>query len=647
VKQHRSRTAVAALMTLIVVSLLTLSAASNNRTKGYYPFAEGDRSARRDNNDQVEIDPSTPFEVKVRATLHEAPADAPDTVPVKVMSTDGGVAPFERQDELRKIESATGHQFGVGCSAILFALFGLFVLWWGRDRASLWLGLFCVSFAPGIYNPYSVLPDWGVLLCKCLADGLFFLSLYAFFEIARTFAVAAMSPADPLCRRIETLRELALATVVFAAAVNFAETVGPTVFGENVSGWLATLGTFAKNVAIVGVLAVGPIVLLAISLWRAVDDSARSRVRVTLITTLAAESGVLVASWSELSSGHRIGFNNWWYTLLAIPIGFALSIPAYKVVEVKFVLNRILVLTTMTAVIGAIIALTETWADNVMKERVPGMVLQWLDVTSAADKTHFVEALRFAVAFAIVLSFSRFHHVLDGFFTALFFRHRDEGVRSLHDFAANRAQFITGREDMLEQAAALVCGTMGACGAAFYEESAASYLRATSSGAVVWPAGIGENDPAFVAMRGGRGRLDLVELELTPSLLGVQGVAFRMAVCDRVVGALVVGARLKESEGPYGPEELAVLEEVTRSVADALFNLRANETADFVRGVAEGALQGNDAVERAEVLCVRGLPGIDTSLQGRTARSHPPPQQAVQAPRKAQPPPREDATVSV
>jgi hypothetical protein len=103
--------------------------------------------------------------------------------------------------------------------------------------------------------------------------------------------------------------------------------------------------------------------------------------------------------------------------------------------------------------------------------------------------------------------------------------------------------------------------------------------------------------------------------------LGTDGIAFRMAVCDRVVGALVIRSRLKESEGPYVVEELAVLDEVTRSVADALFNLRANETAAFVRGVADGSIHGREAMQKAEVLCVNGLPGIDTSLHGRSART--------------------------
>jgi hypothetical protein len=465
-----------------------------------------------------------------------------------------------------------------------------------------------------------------MLLAGVVADFLFSLSVYAFFEIARTFALEALDERDPVRPAFESAREIALTIVLFAAAINFAETIAPTVFGESIWGWLERLGNAAKDLAVAGVLGIAPILMLAIGWLRAGDRGARQRVRITLIMTVVAASGVLVQSWQQVAEGWiamglPLGFDSPWYTLLFIPIGFVFSIRAYKLVEVKFVLNRILVLTTMTALIAGAITLSETWADDAMKDRLGSELIRWLGVMTKADQSRLADALRFAVAFVIVLSFSSLHHVLDEFFKALFFRRRDEAVKQLADFAQNRAQFITVREEMLQQAVALVCSAVGARGSAFYEESGQSYNVAATCGDVAWPASAGENDPAFAVMRGGRANVELAELDPTPSVLGSDGIAIRMAVCNRVIGALVVASRVKESEGPYEREELDVLNELARSVSDALFNLRANETADFVRGVADGSLRGSEALQRAESLCARGLPGVDTSLQARAARA--------------------------
>jgi hypothetical protein len=591
--------------------------ASNAGNRGYRLFVHDTGAPAPMDRPEITLD--IPFPTRVRATLQVAPEGAP-SAEVPALYPDGGTLK-EREDDLRTIRPSSGREFALEFSAVLFALFGLFVLWWGRDRASLWLGIFCASFGPPIFDDYTILPDWAMLLASVVADFLFFLSIYAFFEIARTFALEALDERDPVRTAFERAREIALTIVLFAAAINFAQNIGPTVFGESVWIWLERLGDGAKDLAIAGVLGIAPILMLAVGWLRATDRGARERVRITLIMTVVAASGVLVSISQDLARGWPLGFDNTWYTLLFIPIGFVFSIRAYKLVEVKFVLNRILVLTTMTALIAGAITLSETWADNAMKDRLGSELIGWLGVVTKADQSRLTDALRFAVAFTIVLSFSRLHHLLDEFFKALFFRRRDVAVKQLADFAQNRAQFITVREEMLQQAIALVCSAVGARGSAFYEESGQSYNVASTCGDVAWPATAGENDPAFAMMRGGRANVELAALDPTPSVLGSEGIAIRMAVCNRVIGALVVASRVKESEGPYEREELDVLEEVARSVSDALFNLRANETADFVRGVADGSLRGSEALERAASLCARGLPGVDTSLHARAARA--------------------------
>ena len=112
-------------------------------------------------------------------------------------------------------------------------------------------------------------------------------------------------------------------------------------------------------------------------------------------------------------------------------------------------------------------------------------------------------------------------------------------------------------------------------------------------------------------------RVDLSLVRATPSALGNQGYACRMAVGGRVIGCFVLGPREREADGPYVREELAALDDMARGVTDALFNLRASETAVFVREVAEGRIAGAEARHRAEDLRASGLAGFEAPARNK------------------------------
>jgi len=610
-------------MSIVVLTLLTIAAFSKTNTDAYLP-TYGDRAQPLD---QVDVSNLKDFPTRVDVTLRRARPDAPHQAVIGT-PPDGGPAREETMIPYRQHEGAAT---ALEWSALVFAFFGLFVLWWGRDPASLWLGVFNASFAPWIFDLYTAVPEWAMLLATLVSQSLVYLSFYAFFEIAHTFALEALAEGSPIRARIGSVRDFAIAALVVAGTINTAEKLGPTVLAESVWGWVSALGTVAYDIAIVGVFGLAPIaILLAAWLW-AKNPAAKSKVRVILLTTVAAESGFFVSTCPHLLStfqhgirAEHIGFDNAWYTLLAIPLGFLFTIPAYKTVEVKFVINRILVLTTMTIVIGAIITYTETWVDRTFHDPMSDAMVTWLSGLTGAEPKTLARVLQFLVAFTIVLSFSRFHEALDEFFKALFFKRRDGAIKMLSDFARSRAQFITDREEMMQQAVALVCGAVGARGSAFYEAGGGNYQLSSACGDADWPSMLSENDPAFAVMRGGRERVDLRELDPTPSALGLEGVCVRMAMCNRVIGALVVGARVREGDGPYEDAELDVLHELARSVSDVLFNIRASEAAKFVRRVADGTIPGSQAMQQAELLRAEGLADIDAPIARPNALKAPP-----------------------
>jgi hypothetical protein len=293
--------------------------------------------------------------------------------------------------------------------------------------------------------------------------------------------------------------------------------------------------------------------------------------------------------------------------LLAIPAGFIITIPTYRVVEGKIVFSRILVVAGMTLIIGVLITQSELWFHSAaLRALEPALDPNGTRHDWIGGAIGWI--VDFAIACAIVLSFGKVHQLLDGACKRIVFRRRDEGIEALHDFAVHRASFVTARRALIDQTAALVRESVGAQGVAVYEECSGGYERTAASGNWPWPALADVDDPAFVALRSEAELLELDDLLALESALGNEGVVLRMVVGGRLTGALAVAPRASEGDGPYVRGELDALDDIARGVADALFTLRTSETAAFVRAVADGRLAGVEARRRAEALCECATP---------------------------------------
>jgi hypothetical protein len=590
------RRILATAVTCAVVLLLGIAQLSIGLTDDYY-FDRGPASTDDDTavwSDRSLADLGDRIRVQLGSTTRTTPPHE-----ISVMTHDShGVRHVDTMvssppDETRQI-------FEVLASA-LFAFFGLFVLWWGRDRASLWLGIFCAAFGTAMVQFFGLLPPVG-MLAAALVDVVFeALAIYALYALAETVALDTLAPDDPIRTVLHGSRMVAVATVVVVALTSLISDLMPTLRREPMPDALAMIGVKATLLAVVGVLTLAPLAFLTLGALRAKDQPHRNRALVILATTACALSGVVYSLVKQLPAG-QAGFDSPWFSLLAIPAGFIITIPAYRVVEVKIVVNRLLVLAGMTLIIGVLITQSELWvhgaAINVIEPALDpngtrhdliGGAIGW--------------AIDFAIACAIVLSFGTVHQLLDGTFKRMVFRRRDEGIAALHDFSVHRASFVTARRALIEQTAGLVKESVGAHGAAIYEECSGGYERTASSGTWPWPPLADVDDPAFVALRSEAELLELDGMLALESALGNEGVALRMVVGGRLTGALCVAPRANEGDGPYVRAELDALDDIARSVADALFTLRSAETAAFVRAVADGQLAGVEARRRAEALC--------------------------------------------
>jgi hypothetical protein len=591
---------VATVMTIIVVTLLPVAHFSRTSTYDY-----GVNPTDRPVWSAASLDDVAQ---RIRIVIGSSHADAPQPN-IDVMREDPATH-RSTQQSVRVEKSAPQQEREVAAelAAALFALFGLFVLWWGRDRAALWLGVFCASFGTMMIQFYGALPELAMFAAAIVATTLEFVSMYALYALAEVVTLEVLARHDPVRKIVRVAGNVVLGIIGFTAAIELGRMLLPVVFRVTILPELTAIQGPLTTFSIVVTLCAAPLVLLATASLRAAEPAGRKKAIVIFATTLAALSGVI---YSIAHQWNPPQFDTSWFTLLAIPIGFIVTIRAYQVVEVKVVISRILVVTAMTAIIGAAIALSETFVHGMAEERVAS----FLQATTTEAKAHVSWALEFLVAFVIVVSFSNLHHFLDELFKRIVFRKRDEAVEALHDFAAHRASSFSARRTLLRQAVELVKHELCACGAAIYEESAAGYDLAERQGAWAWPECVDVDDPVFVTMRTELERVDLGEMRATRSALGAEGYACRMAVGGRVIGTFVIGPREREQDGPYVREELVALDDMARGVADALFNLRAGETAIFVRAVAEGSVGGEEARRRAEALRERGLAGFEAPLR--------------------------------
>ncbi|WP_317996105.1 hypothetical protein [Vulcanimicrobium alpinum] len=585
-------------MTLLVGILLSIAA---------YSFAvDATGGCRIDRSKHVRWD-VVPFAQRVQIALGIGNSATP---PYAVAVNDPEVPAGTIGVELVRMRSGpmAGKLDSLAVAAVLFAAFGLFILWWGRDMPSLWLGLFCAAYAPGLSAFYGPLPEGAMLAAWTLANVLAYVAAFALYAMAESFALASVAQDGRVRQAILVARGVVIAGLGIGLLGTLDETFAPIVDRVDAPALVHWLHAAGNDFSEIAVKLIAPVVLLAVA-WRlARDPDERQKNAIIFATVVTALSGVALSLMTELGRGASPGFETSWFTLLAIPIGFIITIPTYKVVDVQVVVKRILIVATMTAIVGAAIAgselLVERWADPMLQR----WAAHGTAAAEPAPRPHsgWEVALQFGVAFVIVLTFGSVHHWLEETFKRIIFAKRDRGIADLHAFASRRAGVITLRASVIAQALALVHDALCARAVAFYELRDAAFERADARGPAA-AARIGIDDPVAVALRSDQERVDLRRLHGEPSALGREGFAFRLAVRGHVNAILFVGGRDSATDGAYEIDELEAVSDVARGVADALFSLRAAETAAFLGEVADGSISGARAAVRAAQLRDEGV----------------------------------------
>lgn len=431
------------------------------------------------------------------------------------------------------------------CAASFWLLgFATLLAWRRADSAQ--ARILCVVLA--LYVGASGLQPGSWLTPSPLADmvaGIFGNALA--WVVGALFATYASLVARPLSA---TRRALTLATYAATAAVSLDEAV------RLIQCWTGSVPWVGQSYgpdwsypwgAIVYVLAL----LCAVAAIHDARGEERSRVAWTtgtlaILYVLQAVGDIIPAvvpgsRGSVLLVSYEI-FN---LSAFVAPIGMTYALLNRRILDIGFALNRAAIFSGVSLVLVGAFILVE-W-----------LLSDWLRQASHSANLAVAAALALLLGLSMRFVQTRVEHVVDN----VFFRKRRQDEEAIRAMAAE-APYITERQVLLARTEAVLSEHADA--------SFAGILVDDGSGTY---GGIGENDPALVALRARHERVDLHAIRTA-----IEGeFAYPMVARGRLIGALVLGP--KRSGEAYAPDESQAIQHLAHSVAGALEVLGMKEPA--------------------------------------------------------------------
>jgi hypothetical protein len=464
-----------------------------------------------------------------------------------------------------------------GLWAVIFTLFGIFLLFRGTDTVSFWLGVFCLCYATQMAQPLGVLQPASRFVFVNIRYLLAFVGYYALFEVAAAIVVLCECTA---ARIVPFLRVIAAVLVVACAAMTLLDNLSAvSLHAYPVPAHLyATFLNVAQDVVFMAL----PIVLLVAAVEAARGEQRRN----FLILASFVIIGIVGAMYSPIAglvtTGHQAENSSWGFlSLAAIPIGLVLTIPTFRVVNVSLA-NSIAWILATTALAG-VLAGVELCASRIIE-----------DNPALQERRVLLQLL---VSFGLILTIGIVHNWLEEPIKRLVFRQRHRALHVLREFE-RRAPYIMSPAVLLETAHAEIADALSTELAIYTAEGKGdrAFERVTGT---VFPAQLNRDDAVVIDLD--RAGSHSVRYE-GDRHGGVDGVAFPLEINEEMFGVLLVAERHDTIEGPLSREELAALARLAETIAQALFAFEARERIAFVADVAGGRIAGEALVERARAL---------------------------------------------
>jgi hypothetical protein len=458
----------------------------------------------------------------------------------------------------------------------------MLVLWRGRT-AAVWLGLFCLCLGTSFLNYYSVLPLDGIVAAWTVG---LLLRHFAGFALVAMALVLTMPYLRP--RTVTRLAILGFALMLLASLLLIVPAL-EGIYRGYIDEWL--WNSYLRTSGIIQILLFGVLPLSVLLYgWSKAQEPERSRLVIVACVVAIGVAGPIIDGAIH-GAEH---FSDLTLFALLIPLGFTYTIPRYHVIDVGFVVNRIVIYALLIGVVSAVVSLLE-------------VVTTKFAESPTAFFQHFQDALldQLPKVFLIVLILRVVHEHLEEFVNQVLFRKRHRALNELKNFI-KRTDFAQTREGLLQGAIEEIGKALGTRGVAIYEKDIDGYARVAYSGA--FPVYVKDDDAAIWFMRAERAHARLSEMR---TALGESGVAFPMCLRTLLYGAIVCGRRIDEEyEGDYAPDELDVMQELAARLAEQLFAFAAEDRLAFINDIAQGELKGEALVQRARELRVSHRPSV-------------------------------------
>jgi hypothetical protein len=455
---------------------------------------------------------------------------------------------------------------------LVILVVGLLVLWRGRDRASLMLGIWCLGVAVALPDTWwGALPVNGRIAGGALTSALWTYSPLMLYLVVESIATGVSRRAIFLAR---TLMLLTIVPPLVASTITSATQAQTGCALLDVDAWTVNAAFTGSQLVIIGFFVVS---------YLRTAGLARQRLRWVFWAFLISRFGVLLSLFNRLAVHpiHLSGVE--WLTVMIFPLGCAYAILRHRIIDINFVLNRTLVYTILTTFVVGIFILLENALNAIAASRGVGL------------------AVELAAAIGLGFSFNALHKRIEGALERTLFRRKHEASLALGRLA-DEAAYMESPDALLQRATTEIPRAVGASGAAVYERRDGCYLRVANSGLVAPPERVDVDDLAFVRLRRQLSQVDLADIS---SALGPDAVVFALSVGGQLLGALVCGRR--ENGESYAPDEIAMLRNVTHEIGTELHAIRARETAELLRAVTAGTID----VDAARVRLARlGSPSV-------------------------------------
>ena len=445
---------------------------------------------------------------------------------------------------------------------LLLGAMALLLLWRGEGPAALSLALYCASYLVGDASSYApAAGEWALVMTCAAVIG--YAGARVGFYLMADMLVGGQFPSSMqrLARWLFTLLlAVGLGTRLFAY-IHFVM--------QGSAEFLAPVYSLPFSF-----IYLVPLAMLVIGYFQ-VEPQMQLRLRWVLVGAFAIMVTVIIHNANIEPSWYLDTVDTGFYAFSILAMAYALL--RHRVVAVSIFMDRALVYGLVTTLVVGVVAAVNSVA---LRFALP----------AGANL-----ALQVVVPLSLGIVLGRVRTVLNRMVEQVFFRSKYLSQQALRDFT-ERAGYIDKTADLLEATVREIIRHLRTPAVAIYSDEPDGFRRLRQEGDAAYPAELGSNDDAAVALKA---RREATDLEGLASALGTDSCVFPLLVLGNLRGLLVVKNRPHEH---FGPDEKELLTQVAQSVGAAWRILRARDNEMLVNAMAQGQVLPDAAFTEARRL---------------------------------------------